>query len=312
MANPDRRDANWIFIDQVTLGKSAAGTKIVVYFSAHLRYNHNISYAFHVTGDLILKQVKREKSTSTKGHYVTNAVLLPEVIRAKELGYVTTELIRMIQMIAERYSRKHNFVGYSFREDMVSAAVANLCNTALKFDLERGKNPFAFYTTAIHNSFLQYMSEEKKQRNIRDTLLMEAGSNPSFNFLEKEKDDSSDNVLESDNGSYEPARQLADPDAPFLPQPEKTGGQQFERSALSIIRADQRAPGPVTRISKDRINYDPVTGIITYKDRPDVIIAVDPHAGKKPKKNVVRKKPVGNRRPFQKKKVVDPTPTASE
>lgn len=142
-----------------------------------------------------MKVIKREKSTSTKGHYVTNGVLLPAVLEAKEMNVVTDKLIRMINMIAERYSRKHNFVNYSFREDMVSAAVMNLCNNALKFNPEKSSNPFSFYTTAIHNSFLQYISEEKKHRNIRDQLLLDAGSNPSFNYQEK-------SIADSDTASF--------------------------------------------------------------------------------------------------------------
>jgi hypothetical protein len=137
-----------------------------------------------------MKIIKREKSTSTRGHYVTNGVLLPAVLEAKEENVVTEKLIRMIQMIAERYSRKSNFVNYSFREDMVSAAVMNLCNNALKFNPEKSDNPFSFYTTAIHNSFLQYIADEKKHRQIRDQLLIDAGSNPSFNYSEKTISDS--------------------------------------------------------------------------------------------------------------------------
>jgi hypothetical protein len=139
-------------------------------------------------------KVKREKSTSTKNHYVTNSVLLPEVIRAKELGYVTNELAVMIRLIAERYSRSGSYVNYSFREDMVAAATLNLCNNALKFDTEKYKNPFAYYTTAIYHSFLQFIAEEKKHREIRDKLLIDAGSNPSFAYSEKDEQ----SIIDSD------------------------------------------------------------------------------------------------------------------
>lgn len=135
------------------------------------------------------KQIKREKSTSTKGHYITNAVLLPEVIRAKELGRVTDELARMFIKITERYSKKSNFVGYSFREDMVSVALINLCVNGLKFNANDYDNPFAFYTTMIHRSFLQYMADEKKHRNIRDELILEIGANPSNSFSDSAHDD---------------------------------------------------------------------------------------------------------------------------
>lgn len=119
-----------------------------------------------------------------RGHYITNAQLLPEVLRAKGLGYVTNELARMFKLITERYATKSWFSGWSFRDDMVSFALLNLCANGLKFNPARSSNPFAFYTTAIRRSFLQYMAEERKHRNIRDSLLLDAGANPSLNFMQ--------------------------------------------------------------------------------------------------------------------------------
>jgi exosome complex RNA-binding protein Rrp42 (RNase PH superfamily) len=55
-------------------------------------------------------KTKREKSTTTTGHYVRNADLLPAVIEAKAKGEVTERLIKMVWMIADRYSKKGSFV----------------------------------------------------------------------------------------------------------------------------------------------------------------------------------------------------------
>lgn len=151
-------------------------------------------------------KTKREKSTTTVGHYVRNSDLLPAIAEAKERGEVTERLIKMIWMIADRYSKKGSFVNYSFRTDMVSAAVENLCKNALKFNNEKYDNPFAFYTTAIHNSFLQFIANEKKQQNIRDILLIDAGSNPSFNYVASKQSrtfDSDDMLNPNDIGECE-------------------------------------------------------------------------------------------------------------
>lgn len=147
-------------------------------------------------------RTRRAKSTSTKGHYITNAVLLPEVLRAKKLGRITNELAKMFMLIAERYSFKSNFAGYSFRDDMVSFALINLCANGLKFDPEKSNNPFAFYTTAIHNSFLQYMAHERNHRDIRDQLIIESGAIPSNSYM-----DSSDN--HRGDGAYDEHGEVA-------------------------------------------------------------------------------------------------------
>lgn len=121
-------------------------------------------------------------ATGRGKYYLTNADLLPAVLDAKSQGKVTDKLARMLMLLTMRYSLSSSFAGYSYREDMVSAALVNLCQNALKFDPAKSSNPFAFYTKAIHRSFLQYMSDEKKQHYIRDVKLIEEGHDPSHNF----------------------------------------------------------------------------------------------------------------------------------
>lgn len=205
------------------------------------------------------KTSKREKSTTSVGHYVRNADLLPAVIEAKKLGRVTDKLITMIQIIAERYSRKSNFGGYSFREDMVSAAVENLCKNALKFDAEKYTNPFSFYTTAIHNSFLQYMADEKKQRNIRDRLLIDAGASPSFGF--------SPNSESEDTGPVESDETLKQLSVLEEDTESTTTGSAtpVDTSRADRIKYRDRAPGQVTSYSAEEVEYDTNRGIFVRK-----------------------------------------------
>ena len=242
-------------------------------------YN-SINLLAFTSGELILK-TKREKSTTTKGHYVRNADLLPAVIEAKEKGVVTSKLIKMIWLIAERYSRKANFVGYSFREDMVSAAVENLCKNALKFDHVKYNNPFSFYTTAIHNSFLQFMADEKKHRNIRDALLIDAGANPSFNFMEGEKDERSLETRESDEIVFRQEKEIGPDDLPDAKPVIGTSSQTETNSEVELAktegqpakkiswRQEQRAPGAVLKLSAGDFVLDPVTN--TYVKKSDVV-----------------------------------------
>lgn len=133
------------------------------------------------------KPIRRERSTSTKGHYVTNAELLPAIARDKKAGKLSNELARMLMLIAERYSYSASFVKYSYREDMVAFAVVNLVNNWHKFNEEVSSNPFAFYTTAVYRSFLQFLADEKAQRDTRDALLVEAGANPSFSYQDRSR-----------------------------------------------------------------------------------------------------------------------------
>lgn len=227
-------------------------------------------------------QFKREKSTTTVGHYVKNADLLPAVIEAKQLGRITDNLITMIRLIADRYSRRSNFVGYSFREDMVSSAVENLCKNALKFNHEKYDNPFAFYTTAIHRSFLQYLAEEKNHRKLRDKLLIDAGSNPSFNFLDQEKDESHFEVKESDEIRVS-NKELDDPLEEVVPMAiDPTNGEivPIVQKETKIQYRD-RAPGKIIRYNPEDIEIDPVTGSVTIKQGAIASKIIDPMQEKK-------------------------------
>ena len=140
-----------------------------------------------LTLKVIMAAVKKAKSTSTRGHYVTNSQLIEAIAEDKVAGKLSDKLAKYLYMIAERYSFSSSFGGYSFREDMVSFAVVNLCANWHKFDPTKSDNPFAFYTTAAYRSFLQYLADEKKQRDIRDNLLVEAGANPSFSYQERSR-----------------------------------------------------------------------------------------------------------------------------
>jgi DNA-directed RNA polymerase specialized sigma24 family protein len=127
-----------------------------------------------------------------KVFYLKNADLLAEVIRCKEAGKLSNTLAKMLYMLTSRYATKPNFSGYTYIDDMVAEALADLCKNALKFKPERSSNPFAFYTQCIHNSFLGYLNNEKKHRRIRDAMLVEIGENPSFNFQEEYKNNIGD------------------------------------------------------------------------------------------------------------------------
>ena len=114
--------------------------------------------------------------------YLTNKNLMAEVIACKETGIMSDKLAKMFMMLVEKYGRKSNFYGYTYNEDMQAYALMELVKRWQGFDPERSNNPFAFYTQAIKNSFYQMLNKEKRQRDIRDELLIDKGYEPSFKY----------------------------------------------------------------------------------------------------------------------------------
>ena len=65
-----------------------------------------------------------------KKNYLNNKNILAEVLVSKANdNTLTPKLGHMLLTLAERYSKKPNFVGYSYREDMVGFALLQLMRT---------------------------------------------------------------------------------------------------------------------------------------------------------------------------------------
>jgi len=118
--------------------------------------------------------------------YVNNKGLLEEFHRSKEKGDMTPAFARMLTLICKRYAGKVNFASYTYNEDMQAFAMLNLVKSWKSFNAEKSNNPFAYYTSCITNSFLQYLNQERRHRNIRDALLVEHGLDPSYTFTENQ------------------------------------------------------------------------------------------------------------------------------
>lgn len=94
-----------------------------------------------------------------------NPTILAEVIRSREIGQPTPELIQIWQQLIDRLKRKKEFQwGRELDEDISSDAMLVLLCTGLKFDPTKGDNPFSYFTTCIHSSFLHTLAKEKKER----------------------------------------------------------------------------------------------------------------------------------------------------
>lgn len=148
--------------------------------------------------DVLELQKATTKRTRRKKNYLNNADLLAETIKSQKEGQMTNELAKMLMLLCDRYrsSRTGNFTRYTYFDEMKSAAIENLVKNAWhKFDIENYSNPFAYFTSCVHNSYIQYLKYEKKHRNIRDSLLVEHGLDASFAYMEE----NSSNSSESDN-----------------------------------------------------------------------------------------------------------------
>jgi len=129
--------------------------------------------------------------------------LLKEFRLSKEQGKMSDKLAHMLLLLTQRISQKSNFSGYTYIDDMRSYALTTLMSTWIRFDPEKSDNPFSYYTTCISRSMVQFIKQEKRQRNIKDEITIKNGRLPSYayqeeyaaNLAEEIKEKNSDDVV---------------------------------------------------------------------------------------------------------------------
>jgi hypothetical protein len=95
---------------------------------------------------------------------------------------IITEYIgRCFLKIAEGLSHKPNFVGYTYREEMVMDAVENCIKAIMNYDVKKATrtglpNAFAYFTQITYFAFLRRIAKEKKQQDIKEKYMDHAGS----------------------------------------------------------------------------------------------------------------------------------------
>jgi hypothetical protein len=131
-----------------------------------------------------MKEPKKKKPVN----YLSNSNMLAELAKCHAQNKLTEEMGAMFKMLVTRYATIPRFSGYSYNDDMRSFALLTLCKVWKQFNAEKYNNPFAYFTQITHHAFHQIGNQERRQRDIRDALLVDQGKNPSFNYAERMSD----------------------------------------------------------------------------------------------------------------------------
>lgn len=129
--------------------------------------------------------IKPKKSTN---QYVDNKKLYGEMIHylnqlnaAKAQDLPTDEMPRIpeyigkaIYLIATRLSTRPNFIGYSFREEMIGDGIENCLMYLHNFNPDKSTNPFAYFTQIIYFAFVRRIQREQKQQYIKHKSMQNA------------------------------------------------------------------------------------------------------------------------------------------
>ena len=128
-------------------------------------------------------------------HYVNNAEFLAalldykaQVQKAKDAGLDIPPISNYIGdcfiKIARHLSYKHNFINYSYKDEMISDGIENCMMYFRNFDPEKSNNPFAYFTQIIYFAFLRRIMKEKKQLYVKYKATEQFGILDEFELLE--------------------------------------------------------------------------------------------------------------------------------
>ena len=128
------------------------------------------------------------------GFYVSNILLYETYVEwyaaielAKEEGIdepqIPPFIVDAMIKIANRLSYKPNFVGYTFKDDMISDALYDCVRFSKKFNLTKSTNPFSYITTICFNAFLRRIDKEKTQSYTKAMIVLESPMSEMFNQI---------------------------------------------------------------------------------------------------------------------------------
>ena len=73
--------------------------------------------------------------------------------------------------ICTNLAYRGNFVGYSFRSEMIGDAIEACLRSLEKFDEKKYTNPFSYFTQIAFNAMIRRIKKEKRQHNIKIELI---------------------------------------------------------------------------------------------------------------------------------------------
>jgi hypothetical protein len=127
------------------------------------------------------------KRDSTDAHYVNNKEFFSAIVvyreeflesKKKQDADPKEQLIQIpeyigscIIKIATHLAYKSNFIGYTYRDDMILDAIENCIASVDNFDPEKSANPFAYFTQVSYYAFLRRIQKEKKNERTKNKWI---------------------------------------------------------------------------------------------------------------------------------------------
>lgn len=102
----------------------------------------------------------------------------------KELPPIPKYIGECLLLLCRKIADRKNFNGYSYLDEMKADALENCFRYLDKFDPDKSKQPFAYFTQIIWFAFIRRIQEEKKQRYIKIKNLQNYNFEDDYEFAD--------------------------------------------------------------------------------------------------------------------------------
>ena len=131
----------------------------------------------------IIKEGQDRVNSDESRHYVDKAAfyhaLVERTLDIKEAELhnlpkpnISNYIGECIMKIATNLAKKHQFSGYSFKDEMIADAVYHCLKYLDAFDITKSENPFSYFTQAAYYQFIKRIETEKTQTYVKCKATM--------------------------------------------------------------------------------------------------------------------------------------------
>ena len=107
--------------------------------------------------------------------------------------------------IATRLSNSYNFIGYTYREEMIGDGIVKCLNKVHRFDPNISENSFAFFSQICWNAAINRIKDEQDESSVKARMIREKMSSEFVaHGVDSDNDDGSNAFVEflKENDSY--------------------------------------------------------------------------------------------------------------
>lgn len=111
-------------------------------------------------------------------HYISNKEFTQAIVdyinecesreaEGKEPKQIPNVIAKQFMVLANKLGSRYNFVGYTFRDEMVSNAIFACCAKVRKFNITVSSNAFAYFTNVCWRAMVDVINYEEKMSYIK-------------------------------------------------------------------------------------------------------------------------------------------------